>query len=114
MIDNPFAQKEIRFYDWDDTLIGVLSLPDVTADMREFVNFFVEQNFIHPNLRAKNYIDPWAEERSEGRAKAREKYPNRKIYPVESWYFTANGEGMKMEHSLCFKSLTERKGVKKQ
>lgn len=41
----------ILFYDWDDTLLGALTVPK-GMDVREEVNTYVRENFIHPDLRA--------------------------------------------------------------
>lgn len=40
----------ILFYDWDDTLLGALTVPK-GVDVREEVNAYVRDNFIHPDLR---------------------------------------------------------------
>lgn len=40
----------VLFYDWDDTLIGVLIVPR-DGDARKLVNDYVRNNMIHPNLR---------------------------------------------------------------
>lgn len=41
----------VLFYDWDDTLIGTLVV-DPEGDVRAQVNEYVEQNLVHPDLRA--------------------------------------------------------------
>lgn len=45
-----YGGNQILFYDWDDKLIGALIVGD--GDVRAQVNAYVEQNFIHPDLRA--------------------------------------------------------------
>lgn len=44
------AQSTILFYDWDDTLIGSMAVPKKT-DVRDMVNSYVKNTFIHPELR---------------------------------------------------------------
>ena len=45
----------VLFYDWDDTLIGVLVVPK-NGDARKLVNDYVRNNMIHPELQGnKNY-----------------------------------------------------------
>lgn len=41
----------VLFYDWDNTLIGVLIVPR-DGDARKLVNDYVSKTFIHPDLRA--------------------------------------------------------------
>lgn len=40
----------VLFYDWDDTLLGVLIVPR-NGDARQVVNTYVHDNLIHPDLR---------------------------------------------------------------
>ena len=40
----------VLFYDWDDTLIGVLIVPR-DGDARKLVNDYVRENLVHPDLR---------------------------------------------------------------
>ncbi len=46
--------NQILFYDWDDTLIGSLVVGD--GDLRAAVNRYVEQNLVHPDLRASTVL----------------------------------------------------------
>ena len=49
-----FGGNQILFYDWDDTLIGALIVGD--GDVRSEVNAYVEQNLVHPDLRASDLL----------------------------------------------------------
>lgn len=49
-----FGGNTILFYDWDDKLIGSLIVED--GDVREAVNNYVEQNFVHPDLRTSTVL----------------------------------------------------------
>ncbi len=49
-----YGGNQILFYDWDDKLIGALIVGD--GDVRAQVNAYVEQNFIHPDLRAGDVL----------------------------------------------------------
>ena len=40
----------VLFYDWDDTLVGVLTVPR-DGDARQIVNAYIHDNLIHPDLR---------------------------------------------------------------
>lgn len=46
----------VIYYDWDDKLIGT-QIVSPKGDVRAQVNEYVEKNFIHPDLRASQYID---------------------------------------------------------
>lgn len=87
MIKNPYALLEIKYLDWDNTVIGVLYIPRYIKDGRLLVNIFVEANMVHPDLqtsRVGGYQDPWAEERKVAFARAKRNWPRRRIYPVET------------------------------
>lgn len=45
----------ILFYDWDDSLIGSLVVDK--GDVRAEVNEYVENNLVHPDLRASQYLN---------------------------------------------------------
>lgn len=47
----------VLFYDWDDTLIGVLVVPR-NDDARALVNDYVRDNMIHPDLRYSEVTVP--------------------------------------------------------
>lgn len=47
----------VLFYDWDDTLIGVLVVPR-NDDARALVNEYVRDNMIHPDLRYSEGGEP--------------------------------------------------------
>lgn len=47
----------VLFYDWDDTLIGVLVVPR-NDDARALVNDYVRDNMIHPDLRYSEVAIP--------------------------------------------------------
>ena len=47
----------VLFYDWDDTLIGVLVVPR-NDDARALVNEYVRNNMIHPDLRYSEGGEP--------------------------------------------------------
>ena len=49
-----YGGNQILFYDWDDTLIGALIVGD--GDVRAEVNAYVEQNLVHPDLRAGDVL----------------------------------------------------------
>ncbi|WP_251447034.1 hypothetical protein [Vermiculatibacterium agrestimuris] len=101
MILNPYKQRQIIFYDWDDTVIGVLCLPEILHDVRAFANFFVGVNLIHPDVSG-GIVDEWAEEREERYAQAIRDWPRRAIYPEESWWFESGADGPVMRHSLRY------------
>lgn len=101
MIKSPFEMREIRFFDWDDTVIGVLHLPSVIQDVRAYVNFFVGINMIHPDLQG-GLFDPWADERANKWETALHDWPRNRIYPEEAWYFVAGENGLEIRHSLRY------------
>lgn len=134
-----FGTKKIVFYDWDDTIIGVLILANPIRDGRPFVNFFTCYNLIHPDLqlvpargsdgqiyqcraadlRAQGVEpDPWAQERETKYREAKARWPNRQIYTEEAFYFSWRDGGRKLHHALRYlpgkyvkpASLWERQG----
>lgn len=101
MIVGPFETRKIFFFDWDNTVIGVLLLPKCIKDARAFVNFFVAVNMIHPELDP--YWDEWFWERTAKRRQAKENWPRRRVCPEEAFYFAPDGAGgLELRHSLRF------------
>lgn len=84
MITIPYALRAIIFQDWDDTTIGALRVPKSIRDVRPLVQFFTAYNFVHPDVRAILWADPWAEERAKKWGEAHRAYPRRRIYPEET------------------------------
>jgi hypothetical protein len=66
----------ILFYDWDDTLLGVLTVEK--GDARAAVNAYVEEKMIYPDLRAGGHVGDAAYMDSLERA-----YTYRGTYPAE-------------------------------
>ena len=101
MIIGPFNMQKTVFYDWDDTVAGVLLTPCCVLDKRYYINFFVAANLIHPELSP--YLDEWKEERDAKRARAKADWPRRRIFPEETFYFTADADGRpELRHSLRY------------
>lgn len=101
MIQNPLDTVQIKFHDWDDTLLGVLILPRILEDTRPFVNFFVAVNMIHPTLRGQ-VQDKWEKERHQKRSQAQTSYPHRKVYPEEAFYLAVEKGELVMRHTLRY------------
>ena len=51
-------------YDWDDTLIGVVAVP-MGYDPRPYINKYVEENLIHPQLRNQTAAQIASRERTD-------------------------------------------------
>lgn len=117
-----FGTRQIRFYDWDDKLIGVLVLSKGIEDARPFVNFFTAVNFIHPDLQlfptqggglarradieaAGGTPDRWREERNRKRAEAKARWPRRTLYVEESWTIQWVSGGLEIVHGLRYYPL---------
>ena len=81
----------ILFYDWDDSLLGTLTVEK--GDARAEVNDYIESNFIHPDLKASTHIDAAYTDSTEREYSYRGIYPS--VAPGKTGNFTVDANGYK-------------------
>lgn len=81
----------ILFYDWDDSLLGTLTVEK--GDARAEVNDYIESNFIHPDLKASTHIDAAYTDSTEREYSYRGTYPS--VAPGKTGNSTVDANGYK-------------------
>lgn len=90
MIPNPTETREIRFYDWDDSLLGVLILPKIG---------------VTPELQAELGGADWEREKRQQYDLAKKRHPRRRLYPLEKWCYALGENGWRLERTICYKPI---------
>lgn len=93
MIENPLETRELRFYDWDDSLLGVLIIPKIG---------------VSPEKQAELSGDVWENEKKRQYEAAKKRHPRRRLYPVEKWCYALGENGLRLERSVCYKPIYGR------
>lgn len=90
MIDNPTETRELRFYDWDNSLLGVLIVPKIG---------------VPPEKQAELSGAEWEAERKRQYERAKKRHPRRRLYSVEKWCYALGENGWRLERSVRYKPI---------